>query len=127
MEAAGLVLGAVPLGIELLDYLTALRPTTRATSWTDDRWQILNQEYGLSSAVALLTLFKDAMHVMERVERHVLHGNDHEALVFKESIAGGFNLVAVAVRVTSSHLNAVANFPTGCHCCASCYHSTLPA
>ena len=131
MEAAGLAIGSVPL---VFDYLGAHRrdteapgPTANAKSRTDDRWQRLKQEYGPVLALAIFFMFPDALHVMEQVERHVLHGEDEEALVFKGSYSGSFKMVAVAVRVTSGHLNAVANFPAGRHCCASGYYSVLPA
>ena len=96
IETAGLVLGALPLIISSLDkYSRFLNIIADKHAEYGPR---IN-EHGLVVTFFLHTLFSDALFVIDRVERYVLHADDQDVIAFMKSYTSSFNMIGVAVSV----------------------------
>ena len=64
------------------------------------RWGPLKYEYGVATTVILITVFQDALALMERVEIHVLKDDTaQEVVTFMVSLTTSFNMIGVAVSL----------------------------
>ena len=106
-EVVGLALSSLPLLVSALELtLTSfVRPFQQEEplSFSDAyahptvKFAEIIREYGLVTTFFLYTLLPDALFVMDRVERYVLHVEDSLVLAFMNSYSSSFNMIGVAV------------------------------
>ncbi|KAH7384449.1 hypothetical protein BKA66DRAFT_569702 [Pyrenochaeta sp. MPI-SDFR-AT-0127] len=111
-EIAGVALGALPVlivSIGSLDKLGrtvgSIRDTYRQRNSTltasAKPFATQRKEGGLIVACLLHTIFTDALFVMDRVERYVLHASDQHVVAFMKSYNTSFNMIGVAGAITA--------------------------
>jgi hypothetical protein len=100
-EVAGIVLGAIPLIIGSTEH----RHQTFASYLRSvNKFKSRCKEYGVFSSVFLQLFFPSALYVMEKVEKYVILGQDHEAIAFMKSYTSSFNMIGVAVGLDASQM-----------------------
>lgn len=57
----------------------------------------LRPKFGMLQALVLMTIFPDAKHIVDRVEKHVLGANTEEVTVLRKSTSEDCTMLAVAV------------------------------
>jgi len=106
MEAAGVVLGAIPLVIEAIELysqftynvfeIVTLKGLRRS-------FLELKEDYGVIQATLLVFIFPDARHVLKRIKRQLLDPQSdgmtamEEAMALKKSMTDDCSMLAVAV------------------------------
>lgn len=66
--------------------------------------EMLSKRHGRLITRLLLAVFQDALSVMERVERHVLHDEALNIAAFKSSFWSSFSMTAIVARAVLSVL-----------------------
>jgi hypothetical protein len=68
------------------------------------------REDGLLMTLLLRTVLTDALGVMDRVERYVIHADDAHVLAFMKSYTSSFNIIGVAVSTKEATPKACIDF-----------------
>jgi len=100
-EVAGIVLGAIPLIISSLEHY---QQTFDSYLRSVKKFKFRCEEYGVLPSVFLQLFFPSALDVMEKVEKYVIPGQDHEVIAFMKSYTSSFNMIGVAVGLYASQM-----------------------
>lgn len=109
LELAGAALGLISTTISVFeDLLRSRQPTTFSDAYANP-WKTYRRratEHGFVTVFLLYTIFPDALFVMDRVERYVLHVEDAMVLAWMKSYSSSFNMIGVAVSLTCGRKKA---------------------